>query len=34
VKLDEKCKKSFEKLKGLETTFGWEEPLVELIDNG
>lgn len=32
VKLDSKCIKSFEKLCGQETCFGWEEPLVRMID--
>lgn len=32
AKLDSSCIKSFEKLCGLETCFGWEEPLVKIID--
>lgn len=31
AKLDSSCVKSFNKLKGRETCFGWEEPLLEII---
>jgi len=31
VKLDPNCSKAFNELKGKETCFGWEEPLLELI---
>ena len=30
VKIDKNCAKAFVKLKGVETSFGWEEPLVKL----
>ncbi|MBI5729228.1 MAG: hypothetical protein HY983_03265 [Candidatus Magasanikbacteria bacterium] len=33
VKLDPDCIKVFKELKGKETCFGWEEPLVKLIDS-
>lgn len=33
AKLDTKCVKAFQELKGRETCFGWEEPLLELIEN-
>jgi len=32
AKLDQKCIKAFEKLGGKETCFGWEEPLVAIVD--
>ncbi|EKD56924.1 MAG: hypothetical protein ACD_58C00042G0001 [uncultured bacterium] len=32
VKLDPRCIKSFKKLCGRETCFGWEEPLVKIFD--
>lgn len=32
--LDQKCTKTFEKLCGRETCFGWEEPLVRIVDEG
>jgi hypothetical protein len=32
ARLDPSCVRAFEKLKGRETCFGWEEPLLELID--
>ena len=32
IKLDPKCVKSFEKLCGQKTCFGWEEPLVKIFD--
>ena len=31
AKLDPSCVKAFQKLKGKETCFGWEEPLLELV---
>ena len=31
AKLDPSCTKAFQELKGKETCFGWEEPLLELI---
>ena len=34
AKLDPKCIKTFEKLCGKETCFGWEEPLVKIVDEG
>ncbi|MFA6536964.1 MAG: hypothetical protein WCT18_01035 [Patescibacteria group bacterium] len=34
VKYDQKCIKAFEKLCGKETCFGWEEPLVKVVDEG
>jgi len=33
AKLDPSCTKAFGELKGKETCFGWEEPLLELIKN-
>lgn len=33
AKLDPPCIKAFEELKGKETCFGWEEPLLKLIEN-
>ncbi len=33
VKLDPLCTKAFEKLKGRETCFGWEESLLDLIES-
>lgn len=33
VKLDPSCAKAFSELKGKETCFGWEGPLLELIKN-
>lgn len=33
AKLDSSCAKTFHELKGRETCFGWEEPLLELIKN-
>lgn len=30
-KIDPECKKEFKKLKGIETSFGWEEPLLEIL---
>ncbi|MEK7559052.1 MAG: hypothetical protein AAB521_01995 [Patescibacteria group bacterium] len=30
-KIDTECKKEFKKLKGTETSFGWEEPLLEIL---
>lgn len=32
VKLDKNCGKAFKKLKGIESCFGWEEPLLKIID--
>ena len=32
VKIDSKCVKVFKKLCGIETMFGWEEPLVKIFD--
>ena len=32
VKLDSSCIKAFKKLQGLSTCFGWEEPLIKIID--
>jgi len=32
VKLDPSCVKTFKKLRGRETSFGWEEPLVAMLD--
>ena len=32
IELDSKCIKTFEKLCGRETCFGWEEPLVKILD--
>ena len=32
-KLDPKCLKTFHALQGHETCFGWEEPLIKLIEN-
>ena len=32
VRLDPKCIKAFEKLCRQETCFGWEEPLVKIVD--
>ncbi len=34
AKLDSSCIKAFEKLCGQSTCFGWEEPLVKIIDEG
>ncbi|MBU1028798.1 hypothetical protein KKE28_01180 [Patescibacteria group bacterium] len=34
AKLDQNCIKAFEKLCGWETCFGWEEPLVRIVDEG
>lgn len=34
AKLDQNCIKAFEKLCGRETCFGWEDPLVRIIDEG
>lgn len=34
AKLDQDCIKAFEKLCGKETSFGWEEPLVKIVDKG
>ncbi len=34
AKLDKRCIKSFEKLCGKETCFGWETPLVRIVDEG
>ncbi len=31
AKIDPECKKEFKKLKGIETSFGWEEPLLEIL---
>ncbi len=31
IKMDPKCKNEFEKLKDRETSFGWEEPLLQLL---
>lgn len=31
TKIDPECKKEFKKLKGIETSFGWEEPLLEIL---
>jgi len=31
ARLDSSCVKAFQELRGIETCFGWEEPLVELI---
>ncbi len=33
VNLDPSCMKAFEKLKGRETCFGWEEPLLKLVES-
>ncbi len=33
AKLDQGCIKAFEKLRGKETCFGWEESLVKIVDN-
>lgn len=33
VRFDPLCVKAFEKLKGIETCFGWEEPLLKLTDS-
>jgi len=33
AKLDPNCARAFEKLKGRETCFGWEEPLMKLLDS-
>ena len=33
AKLDSSCIKTFEELKGKETCFGWEEPLLKFIEN-
>lgn len=33
AKLDPACAKAFNELKGRETCFGWEEPLLELLKN-
>jgi hypothetical protein len=33
AKLDPKCLKAFYALQGRETCFGWEEPLIKLIEN-
>ena len=33
ARLDPSCVKAFEVLKGKETCFGWEEPLLKLIEN-
>ena len=30
-KIDPECIKEFQKLKGIETSFGWEEPLLEIL---
>jgi len=30
AKIDPECKSELEKLKGIETSFGWEEPLLEI----
>lgn len=32
ARLDPECAKAFKKLEGLSTSFGWEEPLVKLIN--
>lgn len=32
AKIDSKCIKTFKKLRGQSTCFGWEEPLVKLYD--
>jgi hypothetical protein len=34
AKIDQKCIKAFEELCGKETCFGWEEPLVKIVDEG
>ncbi|MEK7159719.1 MAG: hypothetical protein AAB766_04445 [Patescibacteria group bacterium] len=34
AKLDQQCIKAFKKLCGIETCFGWEEPLVKIVDEG
>ena len=34
VQRDLACAKAFKKLKGRETCFGWEKPLVEFVKNG
>lgn len=34
VKLDPVCAEAFNKLKGRETCFGWEKPLLELVKDG
>ena len=31
AKIDPECKKEFKKLNGIETSFGWEEPLLEIL---
>lgn len=31
AKIDPECKKEFKKLKGIETSFGWEDPLFEIL---
>lgn len=33
VKLDPACAQAFHELRGKETCFGWEEPLLELVKN-
>jgi len=34
AKLDQKCVTAFKKLRDKKTCFGWEEPLVKIIDEG
>ncbi|MEK7502242.1 MAG: hypothetical protein AAB609_01840 [Patescibacteria group bacterium] len=31
AKIDAECNKEFKRLKGIETSFGWEEPLLEIL---